>query len=57
MNGMIAYDKLLRDKIPELIEDASMGIVKVMVDNTYLEFLDRKLNEELAECSCLHLCK
>ena len=55
---MIEYDKLIRDRIPEIIEGAGKKcIVEIMDDNTYLEYLDQKLNEELAECSCLHLCK
>ena len=47
---MIEYDKLIRDRIPEIIEGAGKKcVVEVMDDNTYLEYLDRKLGEELAE--------
>lgn len=47
---MIEYDKLIRDRIPEIIESAGKKcIVEVMDDNTYIEYLDRKLGEELAE--------
>ena len=35
---MIEYDKLIRDRIPEIIEGAGKKcIVEVMDDNTYLE--------------------
>ena len=47
---MIEYDKLIRDKIPEIIEQSGKKcIVEVMDDDTYIEYLDQKLNEELAE--------
>ena len=47
---MIEYDKLIRDKIPEIIEGTGKKcIVEVMDDDTYLDYLDQKLNEELAE--------
>lgn len=47
---MIKYDKLIRDKIPEIIEQSGKNcIVEVMDNDTYLEYLDQKLNEELAE--------
>ena len=47
---MIEYNKLIRDKIPEII--ASSGkqcIVEVMNEAKYIDALDCKLNEELAE--------
>lgn len=47
---MIEYNKLIRDKIPEII--ASSGkqcIVEVMNEAEYIDALDCKLNEELAE--------
>lgn len=47
---MIVYDKLIRDKIPEIIERSGKKcIVEVMDDAAYLQYLDQKLNEELAE--------
>ena len=47
---MIKYDKLIRDKIPEIIEQSGKKcIVEVMNNDTYIEYLDQKLNEELAE--------
>ena len=47
---MIKYDKLIRDKIPEIIEQSGKKcIVEVMDNDTYIEYLDQKLNEELAE--------
>lgn len=47
---MIEYDKLIRDRIPEIIEKSGKKcIVEVMDDETYIQYLDQKLNEELAE--------
>lgn len=47
---MIKYDKFIRDKIPEIIEQSGKKcIVEVMDNDTYIEYLDQKLNEELAE--------
>ena len=47
---MIEYDKLIRDKIPEIIEQSGKKcIVEVMDNDTYIDYLDQKLNEELAE--------
>ena len=47
---MIEYDKLIRDKIPEIIEKSGKKcIVEVMDNDTYIRYLDQKLNEELAE--------
>ena len=47
---MIKYEKLIRDKIPEIIEQSGKKcIVEVMDNDTYIEYLDQKLNEELAE--------
>lgn len=46
----IKYDKLVRDKIPEIIEKSGKKcVVEVMDKETYIQYLDRKLNEELAE--------
>ena len=47
---MKEYNKLIRDKIPEIIEAAGKQcIVEVMNEDEYLEALDCKLEEELAE--------
>ena len=47
---MIKYDKLIRDKIPEIIEQSGKKcIVEAMDNDTYIEYLGQKLNEELAE--------
>ena len=47
---MIEYDKLIRDKIPEIIEKSGKKcVVEEMDADTYIQYLDQKLNEELAE--------
>ncbi len=44
------YYKLVRDRIPEIIEaDGKTCICKTLSDEDYLHLLDEKLNEELAE--------
>lgn len=46
----IIYHKLVRDKIPVIIKQSGKTCVcSVLSDEEYLEFLDEKLNEELAE--------
>lgn len=46
----IKYDKLIRDKIPEIIEKSGKTcVVEVMDDETYMDKLSAKLKEELAE--------
>lgn len=46
----IVYSKLVRDKIPEIIElDGSQAICETLTDKYYIEMLDAKLNEELSE--------
>ena len=45
-----AYDKLVRDRIPEIIQaDGKRCVVETLSDEGYLSLLDRKLDEELAE--------
>ena len=45
-----SYHKLVRDRIPEIIEaDGKTCICKTLSDEDYLHLLDEKLNEELAE--------
>ena len=44
------YQKLVRDRIPEIIEaDGKTCVTKTLSDSRYLEMLDAKLAEELAE--------
>ena len=46
----IIYDKLVRDKIPEIIEKSGKQCeIEVLSDEKYLEMIDKKLDEELAE--------
>ena len=45
-----AYHKLVRDRIPEIIEaDGKTCVCETLSDEDYLYLLDQKLNEELAE--------
>ncbi|MBR3446372.1 MAG: nucleoside triphosphate pyrophosphohydrolase [Oscillospiraceae bacterium] len=47
---MPSYQKLVRDKIPEIIEAAGKKPVTHILDEaSFLSELDRKLNEECAE--------
>lgn len=44
------YNKLVRDRIPEIIEsDGRKCTTEVLSDDRWLQMLDAKLNEELAE--------
>ena len=46
----ITYNKLVRDRIPEIIQDSGKTCeIEVLDDKTYLEMLDKKLTEELNE--------
>ena len=46
----ITYRKLVRDKIPEIIEkDGKQCVCSILSDADYLLMLDQKLNEELQE--------
>ena len=46
----ITYNKLVRDKIPEIIEkDHKKAICDKLSDKQYIEMLDKKLSEELNE--------
>ncbi len=44
------YNKLVRDRIPEIIESSGKTcVVETLSDEMYIAMLDAKLNEELAE--------
>ena len=46
----INYNKLVRDKIPEIIQKSGKKCeTEILPDEKYLEMIDRKLDEELAE--------
>ena len=46
----ITYNKLVRDRIPEIIEKSgNKCTTKTLSDEEYIEMLDKKLNEELTE--------
>lgn len=48
--GVITYNKLVRDKIPEIIEkDGKTCKTEILSDDEYLKMIDAKLDEELAE--------
>ena len=48
--GSIRYSKLVRDRIPEIIEASGKECVcSTLSDEEYLAKLDEKLDEELAE--------
>ena len=48
--GVIKYNKLVRDKIPEIIEASGKSCkIEVLNDADYLSMIDAKLDEELAE--------
>ncbi len=48
--GVKIYNKLVRDRIPEIIEAQGKAcIFEVMDDAEYLERIDKKLSEELDE--------
>ena len=48
--SVIKYSKLVRDRIPEIVESSGKSCVcEVLSDEQYIEMLDAKLNEELAE--------
>jgi len=48
--GEITYNKLVRDRIPEIIEASGKKCsVEVLSDDEYLKMVDAKLDGELAE--------
>ena len=47
---MITYKKLIRDKIPEIIENTGKSFkTRILNDEEYVKELYKKLNEEVAE--------
>ena len=47
---MISYDKLVRDKIPQIIEASGKSCdVEIVSNEVALEYLYKKLNEEVNE--------
>ena len=50
MAKKVIYNKLVRDKIPEIIEASGKTCeTEILSDEEYLQMLDKKLDEELAE--------
>lgn len=48
--GIKVYNKLVRDRIPEIIEmDGKSCKTEILSDEDYLKMIDAKLDEELAE--------
>lgn len=46
----VVYNKLVRDRIPEIIERSGQTcFTEILTDEAYLQMLDAKLSEELAE--------
>ena len=44
------YQKLVRDRIPEIIEGTGKrAVCRTLTEDEYLSMLDRKIDEELAE--------
>ena len=44
------FNKLVRDKIPELItQNGETAIIRILEDAEYLSFLESKLDEEVSE--------
>lgn len=44
------YNKLVRDKIPEIIADSGQkATFRVLTQPEYMEYLEKKLDEEVAE--------
>ena len=52
---MKIYDKLVRDRIPEIIEaDGKTCTTRILSDDEYIACLEEKLNEEVAEYQADH---
>ena len=55
MSNIKFYNKLVRDKIPEIIEsNGAKCTTAVVSESTYLDLLDMKLYEELTEFQADH---
>ncbi len=49
-NTKIIYNKLVRDRIPEIIEESGKECkIRILNEEEYIQMLDVKLDEELAE--------
>ena len=47
---VITYNKLIRDRIPEIIKEKGKTCkIEILSDEEYLKMVDAKLDEELAE--------
>ena len=47
---MTVYNKLVRDKIPEIMESkGEKPIIRILSDEEYISALERKLDEEVGE--------
>ena len=47
---MKVYNKLVRDKIPEIIaQDGKKAVIEILSDDRYLKELEKKLGEEVNE--------
>jgi predicted house-cleaning noncanonical NTP pyrophosphatase (MazG superfamily) len=47
---VVKYDKLVRDKIPQIIEKSGkQPVIEVLGTEAYKRYLDKKLSEELQE--------
>ena len=50
MPNVIGYHKLVRDRIPEIIESTGKSCkTEILSDEEYLKMVDAKLDEELSE--------
>lgn len=50
MSSIITHNKLVRDHIPDIIEASGKHCtIEILPDEAYLQMLDAKLDEELAE--------
>ena len=53
--GRVTYNKIVRDKIPEIISDeGKQCIIEILNEDEYLMLLDTKLDEELGEYHLEH---
>ena len=46
------YNKLVRDKIPAIIEkNGAVAVTRILSDEEYKDYLEKKLSEEISELS------